>query len=113
MIYICEKRKRKERAFFLRRIFGLRKGFGGLFLEAEHALELEVREKKKDSKKGIFFKKTFSTLRREKEKGDSSTCSCLEVSPSLQNIYSFPDFFCLILLRFVGCFWFSHQRRIC
>ena len=29
--------------------------FGGLFLEAEHALEFEVREKKKDSKKGIFF----------------------------------------------------------
>ena len=36
----------------------------GFSLGAEHALELEVREKKKDSKKGIFFLRRLLARRK-------------------------------------------------
>ena len=54
MIYIGEKKEKNKNVGY--GLGGRRKReFGGLFLEAGHTLELEVREKKKDSKKGIFF----------------------------------------------------------
>ena len=54
MIYIGEKKEKNKNVGY--GLGGRRKReFGGLFLEAGHTLELEVREKKKGSKKEIFF----------------------------------------------------------
>ena len=50
------------------------------------------RGRNKEKKKGFFLLR--SMLKKRKERGDSLLCSRPKVSFSLQNVDSFPDFFC-------------------